>query len=87
MRVNCTTCGHKGRISSREEVTRAYVKLYCQCLDAQCGHTWVSTLSFSHTLRPSAQQLDTLILDRFKSLPADMQRKLVEHMGLDRPAA
>ena len=85
MRVNCTTCGHKGRISSREEVTRAYVKLYCQCLDAKCGHTWVSTLAFSHTLRPSAQQLDTLILDSFKSLPAEKQRELFEHMN--RPAA
>lgn len=85
MRVYCTTCGHKGRISSREEVTRVYAKLYCQCLDATCGHTWVSTLTFSHTLRPSAQQLDTLILDRFKGLSADKQRELFEYMS--RPAA
>ena len=80
MRIYCTTCGHKGRISSREEVTRTYVKLYCQCLDAKCGHTWVSTLAFSHTLRPSAQHLDTLLIDRFKSLPTDQQRELFELM-------
>jgi hypothetical protein len=85
MRVYCTTCGHKGRISSRDNVTRAYAKLYCQCLDATCGHTWVSELSFSHTLRPSAQHLDTLLLDRFKSLPAAKQKELFEHMS--RPAA
>ncbi|MNJ16388.1 Ogr/Delta-like zinc finger [compost metagenome] len=78
MRIYCTTCDHKGRISSREEVTRTYVKLYCQCLDAKCGHTWVSTLAFSHTLRPSAQHLDTLIVDRFRNMPAEQQRELFE---------
>ncbi|MCO7620807.1 ogr/Delta-like zinc finger family protein [Pseudomonas guariconensis] len=80
MRIYCTTCGHKGRINSREEVTRTYVKLYCQCLDATCGHTWVSTLAFSHTLRPSAQHLDTLIVDRFRSMPADQQQELVKFL-------
>lgn len=78
MRIYCTTCDHKGRISSREEVTRTYVKLYCQCLDAKCGHTWVSTLAFSHTLRPSAQHLDTLIVDRVRNMPAEQQRELFE---------
>ncbi|ANY90453.1 ogr/Delta-like zinc finger family protein [Pseudomonas putida] len=80
MRIYCTTCGHKGRINSREEVTRTYVKLYCQCLDSTCGHTWVSTLAFSHTLRPSAQHLDTLIVDRFRSMPADQQQELVKFL-------
>lgn len=80
MRIYCTACDHKGRISSREEVTRTYVKLYCQCLDAECGHTWVSTLAFSHTLRPPATHLDTLLIDRFRSLPPDQQRELMNLM-------
>jgi hypothetical protein len=81
MRIHCTTCGHKGRISSREEVTRAYVKLYCQCLDAKCGHTWVANLTFSHTLRPSGQQLDVLLFDRLKGLPAAQQKELFDQLG------
>ncbi|MCF5594769.1 transcriptional regulator, partial [Pseudomonas sp. PA-3-10C] len=41
MRVVCK-CGNKGRIASREELSRDFAKLYCQCLDATCGHTWVA---------------------------------------------
>ncbi|MGQ3824276.1 ogr/Delta-like zinc finger family protein [Pseudomonas alliivorans] len=81
MRIYCTTCGHKGRISSREEVTRAYVKLYCQCLDANCGHTWVANLTFSHTLRPSGQQLDVMLFDRLRDLTPDKQRELFDQLG------
>ncbi|MFA1012829.1 Transcriptional activator [Pseudomonas coronafaciens pv. porri] len=81
MRIYCTTCEHKGRISSREEVTRAYVKLYCQCLDAKCGNTWVANLTFSHTLRPSSQQLDVLIFDRLRELAPDQQKELFEQLG------
>ncbi|WP_095068222.1 MULTISPECIES: ogr/Delta-like zinc finger family protein [Pseudomonas] len=90
MRIHCTTCGHKGRISSRETITRTYVKLYCQCLDAKCGHTWLSTLSFDHTLRPSAlhqEPHDAINLAaQIRSLPADMQRELFDHLGHQRVA-
>lgn len=81
MRIHCTTCGHKGRIGSRKEVTRAYVMLYCQCLDTTCGHTWVANLSFSHTLKPSAQQPDALLIDLLKGLPKERQRELFETAG------
>lgn len=81
MRVYCTTCESKGRISSREELTRAFVKLYCQCLNAKCGHTWVANLTFSHTLRPSAQQLDVLLFDRLRDLPPAQQRELFDQLG------
>ena len=81
MRIHCTACGHKGRISSREEVTRAYVKLYCQCLDANCGHTWVANLTFSHTLSPSAQTFDRMLIDRLRDMPRAQQRELFEQLG------
>lgn len=81
MRIYCTACDHKGRISSREEITRGYVKLYCQCLDAQCGHTWVSELTFKHSLRPPGQRIDTLLLERIRSLPAEQQQELFLQVG------
>ncbi|MGO2288039.1 ogr/Delta-like zinc finger family protein [Pseudomonas lundensis] len=81
MRIYCTGCGHKGRISSRAEVTRGYVKLYCQCLDAQCGHTWLSELTFIHSLRPPAQHLDTLLIERIKNLSAAQQQELFEQVA------
>jgi hypothetical protein len=36
--------------------------LYCQCADAECGHSWVATLSFAHTLSPLANTANQLVL-------------------------
>ncbi|EGH97211.1 hypothetical protein PLA106_14004 [Pseudomonas amygdali pv. lachrymans str. M302278] len=57
------------------------MKLYCQCLDAKCGHTWVANLMFSHTLRPSGQQLDVMLFDRLRDLTPDKQKELFEQLG------
>ncbi|HFO4945978.1 TPA: ogr/Delta-like zinc finger family protein, partial [Escherichia coli] len=29
--------------------------LYCACSDVECGHTFVCTMTFSHTLSPGAR--------------------------------
>ncbi|MBM0209659.1 hypothetical protein ALQ72_100776 [Pseudomonas syringae pv. maculicola] len=84
MRIKCTSCGHKGRIGSREEVTTQYVKLYCQCLDAGCGHTWVANLVYSHTLRESARKVGTLeseLFDRLRVMPIEQQQEILASLG------
>ncbi|MGO4366660.1 ogr/Delta-like zinc finger family protein [Pseudomonas sp. PAB10] len=80
MRVICK-CGHKGRIASREAFSSDFAKLYCQCLNAKCGHTWVANLTFSHTLSPSAQTFDRVLFDRLKEMPKAKQRELFEQLG------
>lgn len=80
MRVECK-CGHKGRISSREKLSVDFAKLYCQCLDVKCGHTWVANLTFSHTLSPSAQSVERLLFDHLRGMPAAQQRELFEQLG------
>ncbi|WP_082158037.1 ogr/Delta-like zinc finger family protein [Pseudomonas helleri] len=80
MRVTCK-CGNKGRISSRETLNTEFSKLYCQCLNAKCGHTWVAHLTFYRTLSPSAQTFDNMLLDRLKSMPRAQQRELFEQLG------
>ncbi|WP_369301707.1 ogr/Delta-like zinc finger family protein [Pseudomonas sp. N2-5-1-1] len=80
MRVICK-CGHKGRIASREVLSADFAKLYCQCLDAKCGHSWVANLTFSHTLSPSAQTFDRLLIDRLRDMPRAQQRELFEKLG------
>lgn len=82
MRISCTACSHKGRINSRNEITPQYAKLYCQCLNAECGHTWVSELTFKHTLQPPAQRQDTLLIDRILSLPLERKEALLQELGL-----
>ncbi|CAI8991411.1 Transcriptional regulator [Pseudomonas sp. IT-196MI5] len=81
MRIYCKECGGKGRIASREELSLEFAKLYCQCLSASCGHTWVATLTFSHTLSPSAQVADRLIFDRLRAMPRAEQRDLFDQLG------
>lgn len=73
MRVYCRKCYGKGRIASREELSRDFVKLYCQCLDVKCGHTWVSNLTFSHTLKPPATEINQLLLDALREMPRKKQ--------------
>ena len=80
MRVICK-CGNKGRISSRETLSAEFAKLYCQCLDAKCGHTWVAHLTFYRTLSPSAQTFDRMLFDRLKDMPRAQQRELFEQLG------
>jgi len=80
MKVTCK-CGHKGRIASREVLSADFAKLYCQCLDAKCGHSWVANLTFSHTLSPSAQTFDRLLIDRLRDMPRAQQRELFDRLG------
>ena len=56
MRVTCN-CGTKGGIRNSKQESPDVTALYCQCLDVHCGHTWVSHLTFSHTLKQPANAL------------------------------
>ena len=80
MRVICK-CGHKGRIGKRDQLSTDFVKLYCQCLDTTCGHSWVAHLTYSHTLSPSAQTFDRMLFDRLRDMPMAKQRELFEQLG------
>ena len=78
MRVYCKECRSKGRITTSEQLDPKFVKLYCQCSSAVCGHTWVANLTFSHTLSPSAQTVDSLIFDRVRGMTRAQQQDLFE---------
>ena len=78
MRVYCKECGSKGRIASRDELSKEFAKLYCQCGSAACGHTWGANLTFSHTLSPSAQAVDRLLFDRLRDMSQLKQRELFD---------
>lgn len=84
MRIYCKECQGKGRIGSREEQSLLFVTLYCQCLSPKCGHTWVATLTFSHTLSPSANVVDRLLFDRLQEMPRAEQRDLFDQLGAQR---
>ncbi|WP_429076412.1 ogr/Delta-like zinc finger family protein [Aeromonas hydrophila] len=82
MRVLCTECGKRGRITKTERLSVKVADLYCQCTDAECGHTWVSTLSFGHTLSPSARSTTQLALSLIRSLGPDGRKTLQQELQL-----
>ncbi|MBX8542475.1 ogr/Delta-like zinc finger family protein [Pseudomonas cichorii] len=81
MRVYCKECGSKGRIASRDDLTNEFAKLYCQCSSPVCGHTWVTNLTFSHTLSPSASTVDRLVFDRLRDMSRAQQVELLDQLG------
>ena len=71
MRIYCKVCGQRGRITKTNRLSDDVSDLYCQCTDAECGHSWVATLSFAHTLSPSAKTTNQLVLSLMGSLTPD----------------
>lgn len=72
-------CG--GRITSRDELSLEFARLYCQCSSAQCGHTRVANLTFFQILSPSALAVDRLLFDRLRSLFKVQQRDLLDQLA------
>nr|WP_313405732.1 ogr/Delta-like zinc finger family protein [Pseudomonas sp.] len=82
MRIYCKACGGKARISSRNELSPLFTNLYCSCLDARCGHTFVMQLSFSHSLRPAGGEIDQMLFDRIKEMPRKEQLAMFARLGV-----
>ncbi len=40
MLVYCKVCGQRGRITKTNRLSDDVSDLYCQCTDAECGHSW-----------------------------------------------
>ncbi|WP_443089539.1 ogr/Delta-like zinc finger family protein [Xenorhabdus sp. Sc-CR9] len=54
LKVYCTECNEQATIKKiKTEGLNNIPELYCCCNDIECGHTYVLTLSFSHSIRPS----------------------------------
>ncbi|NIB44787.1 ogr/Delta-like zinc finger family protein [Pseudomaricurvus alkylphenolicus] len=82
MLVTCTECGSKATISSRQTKDPKVSDLYCTCKNVHCGHTFVSTLSFSHTISPSAKQSKGMMIDMLMAMPKHEQQQLLRQADL-----
>ncbi|ATL99336.1 transcriptional regulator [Aeromonas sp. CA23] len=83
MRVYCKVCGQRGRITKTNRLSDDVSDLYCQCTDAECGHSWVATLSFSHTLSPSSRTTSQLALSLISSLTPEARRMVFSNLGIE----
>ncbi|EKO3413259.1 ogr/Delta-like zinc finger family protein [Vibrio fluvialis] len=82
MRVICPECHQKARIQKTNRISSGYADLYCACSDAECGHTFVMNLSFSHTLSPSAKTASQLAFDLVKVLAPEQRNELKKQLAI-----
>ena len=78
MRVYCKVRGQRGRITKTNRLSDDVSDLYFQCTDAECGHSWVSTLSFGHTLSPSAKTTNQLVISLVSSLTPESRQMVLD---------
>ncbi|WP_318515129.1 ogr/Delta-like zinc finger family protein [Photobacterium leiognathi subsp. mandapamensis] len=76
MRVNCNECGAKARIQKTNWLSSKAADLYCSCSDAECGHTFVMNLGFSHTLSPSAKTTNELVMALVRAMSPEQAKQL-----------
>ncbi|WP_429134387.1 ogr/Delta-like zinc finger family protein [Aeromonas hydrophila] len=81
MRVYCTECGQRGRVTKTNKMSSAVSDLYCQCTDAECGHSWVSTLAFNHTLSPSSRGTEEMTLRLIRALGPELRQRALKELG------
>lgn len=48
----CPKCGKTAKARSSEQVTQLAKKIYYQCTNIQCAHTWRASLNFDGTINP-----------------------------------
>lgn len=71
MRVICPICEADAVIRKSNRKHRELVDLYCACSDVECGHTFVSQVTFSHTISPSAKDKEHLLKEALTGLNAE----------------
>ncbi len=76
MQVKCPECLSTATIQSRKELDVKISDLYCSCKNPECGHSFVSTLSFKHSLSPSSFQARRMLIEHIKSLSIEEQQSL-----------
>ncbi|MBW0280698.1 transcriptional regulator [Shewanella xiamenensis] len=81
MRILCTSCGKKAIIGKTDRLSVGHANLYCSCSDPECGHTFVTNLSFSHTLSPSAKTTSEIVSALVKALPPEQRKALQRELA------
>lgn len=79
MRIICPSCNSKATISSTDKQSETVSNLYCSCSNTKsCGHTFVATVAFSHTLNPPQKTTFEMAASLLRSLPVSERQQLMD---------
>ncbi|KMK51484.1 hypothetical protein RO21_06100 [[Actinobacillus] muris] len=80
----CRECGEPGKVFKTETLHKDLKREYCGCTNEYCGHTWVNTVMFDHSIKPSKLTqpnlfqfiVDNLPLAELENLQSAVKQKL-----------
>ena len=81
MRVECNRCGKSATIYSSRKESDSVKILYCSCSNPHCGHTFVMSLSFSHTLSPSVLDFPEDVIKKLQTATRPEQKRMFAGLG------
>lgn len=77
MQIDCPLCGGKAIIYSRKRLDPKVSALYCGCKNAECAHSFVMDLTFSHSISPSKLEQQTAAIEFLRALPEAERQKVL----------
>ncbi|WP_422101471.1 ogr/Delta-like zinc finger family protein [Atlantibacter hermannii] len=73
--MNCLECFADAMIRKTNRKHPQLADVYCSCINVECGHTFVMSVSFSHTISPSALKGQGRVKELIDALPEQDREK------------
>ncbi|WP_415720324.1 ogr/Delta-like zinc finger family protein [Photobacterium ganghwense] len=80
-RVTCG-CGERAVITKTNRLSNDCADLYYLCKNPACGHKFVMSLYYSHSLSPSSKTTNELAVALVKALTPNQRQNLQQQMSL-----
>lgn len=80
MQIQCRECRGKAIITTTNRLTCDFTRLYCTCRTAECGHSFVMQLSYSHALRPASNKLDQHLVEQMRELSPERLQSVIDQL-------
>jgi hypothetical protein len=80
-RIYCG-CGERAVIKKTNRLSNDCADLYCECKNPDCGHQFVMSLFFSHTLSPSSKTTNELATCLIRALKPDHRETIRQQLAL-----
>ena len=78
MKMTCPECLADATIRKTNRKHPQLADVYCSCTNIECGHTFVMSVSFSHTISPSALKGQGRVKELIDALPEQDRDKALE---------
>ena len=80
-KIHCG-CGERAVIKKTNRLSNDCADLYCECKNKECGHSFVVSLYYSHTLSPSAKATENLAVHLVRALSPQGRTSLQQQLAL-----